>query len=280
MATINAHGGACCGMRHIYTFRDTDAQNVAELRRLTLADNMGEGRYNLEVILSNRQTEQNPMLMAELARLGYTYTTAFSGQHGTPVHVFHRAKHRLALNAIGNRWQGMVVNAGLAGDLPAIRTIQAPVAPAQPNQPYAFEVGSRVQIRPGTPADHHNASIPDGGFMINRFDHTPAGSRRAYFYDRYARLINIVCDNLESFRAVGPLVDPEQEPLRHPVITDGNVTVRHTEWFAVFADGRERGPFGNIARLREAYHRVRRMLRRDIMSNGDINRHPIQDLER
>ena len=86
MAILVGHGGQCCGMRHIHQFRDDDATNARELERHTR--DMANGRYNLEVILSNLQTRNSPQLIAKLAELGYVYTTAFTGQHGTPVHVW------------------------------------------------------------------------------------------------------------------------------------------------------------------------------------------------
>ena len=149
MATISAHGGGCCGMRHIQGFRDGDGENVRQLARRTQP--YADSRHQLEVILSDLQTRENPALLAALARLGYVYTSSWSGQHSTPVHLFLRAKYRLALESAHfyNRWvndlNGMLPHPGLGGPLPRWTE---PVRAAQQR----WEVGTRVRcINPRSP---------------------------------------------------------------------------------------------------------------------------------
>lgn len=52
------------------------------------------------------------------------------------------------------------------------------------------------------------------------------------------------------------------------------------EYLAVFADGRERGPFTSLDELRRAYPRVQRYVRRVVMSDGTVNRSEIRRTNR
>lgn len=120
---ITDHGGQCCGSKHIHTFRNDDnpEQDVRELKRI-LVDTTNSGKNNqlLEVILSNRQATEKPLLMQALADLGFVQADAWVGNHGTPVWKFTRSGRRLALNSQTFNWQGMVMHGNLAGNLSPI----------------------------------------------------------------------------------------------------------------------------------------------------------------
>jgi hypothetical protein len=112
-------------MRHIHGFFNGRARDLRDLTNLT-QEGSTTTRYQLEVILSDAQTRDDPALVAELARLGYVYTSSWSGNHETPVHLFLRAHTRLALSDAHfyNRWvndlNGQLPHPDLGGVLPPI----------------------------------------------------------------------------------------------------------------------------------------------------------------
>jgi hypothetical protein len=162
MATITNHGGNCCGMRHIHGFYNGRVQDLRELTDLTSRYSIGT-RYQLEVILSDAQTRDGPALVAELARLGYVYTSSWSGNHETPVHLFLRAHTRLALSNAHfyNRWvndlNGQLPHPDLGGVLPPIGR-NAVVADPPP-----LAVGDRVLVLRGTRQGHRGTVHSIGG---------------------------------------------------------------------------------------------------------------------
>lgn len=92
MVARTGHGGNCCGMLHIHGFGNrhgggTQEQDLEEIDR-TLRD-FPRG-YTYEIVLSNMQYRESPILVQGLADRDFVLVNSFNGQHGTPVHVFHK----------------------------------------------------------------------------------------------------------------------------------------------------------------------------------------------
>lgn len=130
---LRNHGGKCCGSRHIFTFRNeiNPQGDITELRQhVRNSDNS----LRLEVILSDLQTRNKPNLIRALKNLGFVYVESWTGNHGTPVHLFSRCGSRLRAmetRFFRDRWTGQTLNPALGGSLPTITTAHPLVAGLQ-----------------------------------------------------------------------------------------------------------------------------------------------------
>lgn len=128
MVTLRAHGGSCCGMRHIHSFSGQENNNPDLIDQALSQAINGQG---VEVVLSGAQVESYPNVLERLAQLGFVLDGHWrNGNHGSQTdpranpgthnYRFTRADRREALNAgpIARRWRGMVLTPGLAGLLP------------------------------------------------------------------------------------------------------------------------------------------------------------------
>lgn len=278
MATTRNHGGGCCGMTHFSGFRAANqTENVRSLRTDISLGQLND-RKNVEVILSNLQTQNNPELVDELARQGYVYTTSFTGQHGTPVHVFHRANRRLALSAAAfyPRWVengGMVANSELSGNLPVATAANiganVPAARNNNNHP-GFRIGDRVRVN--SPASMAHGQIVTLENIVRDWD-----VYKGVFRYR-GHILRIVTSNLVRVDGGENNNNNRAEPtatFRHPTTTPAAVSAPAArrilrEYFASFRDGRIRGPFNSSAEVRAAYPRVANYVRRDVHSDGRV----------
>ena len=286
MVQTSHHGGSCCGMRHIWQFRYSNTeQYIQDLIREMNRGNLADERFQLEVILSDRQTRENPALVDALARLGYVYTSSWTGGHGTPVHLFLRAKRRLALSAANfyNRWvndnNGMLPHPDLAGELPR------------------FEEGTAVNNRNG-----RSRGLEVGVRVENVI---PRGARRGQFavvrraYDGFDYQIQYELDghtstfsSPESVRIVEqPVQEPVQPPAprayRHPTNPAGwpepaqaPVPERRlilSQFYCVFRNtGQASRVFPNLLDGQAAYPNARDWHERKIYSDGEIVEGPVQ----
>jgi len=301
MATLTAHGGGCCGMRHIYGFREIQETNVADLTRLT-AGNEGNSNLQFEVILSDRQTRENPLLVDELARLGYVYTSSWTGQHATPVHLFLRARNRLALSSANfyNRWvndnNGMLPHPSLAGPLPALAEIRRtpvvlPLGAQRVAEQNNLLAGDRVRVNSPT-SRYHNEEA-----MIIRF----SGDRWGGFsgvlnINHNGRLAEIRVTNLVRIfdnPEAGPPVAPPPPPLpyRHPTNPHGWPLPAQapaavpagfprrlilSQFYCVFRNtGQASRVFETMAAGQEAYPRATQWFERKVYSDGEIVEGPV-----
>lgn len=282
MAIVVGHGGNCCGMKHIHSFHETPEGNVRELIRTTTNATNGDGWYQLEVILSAQQTRDNPGLVKELARLGYVYTSSWVGQHGTPVHLFLRAKHRLALRAANfyRRWAGeyagMLPHPDLAGQLPALA--EAPNRAAR-RAGVGLEVGDRVR------------NVLAGGARSGQF---AVVTRRYDGFDyqiryeedgHFSTFVNLVSVEKVQDAAVDP--EPVHVPptYRHPnadnLVFVANPAPARTlilsQFYCVFrSTGQASRVFATLVEAQAAYPLALDWHERKVYSNGDIVEGPVQ----
>ena len=125
MVAVRGHGGSCCGAYHVSGFGDRHGGNARDPATLqNLLSNKPNNKLS-EVILSNMQAQESPALITKLQELGFVYTSAWIGNHGTHVHRFERTGLRVALNRNGFNWQGMMASATLDGNLPVIPAARA-----------------------------------------------------------------------------------------------------------------------------------------------------------
>lgn len=280
MAQIRNHGGNCCGARHIHSFRGNEAANVASLTHLTSSGGLAANHLLREVILSNRQTQSNPRLIAKLAELGYVYTSSWTGNHGTPVHRFERTGRRLALNRNGFNWQGMVASDTLDGDLNVL-----PVNEATPRNGIGLRdsdetlvyVGDLVRVTGGTSRYRGNA------FTVIRFARNFNGQGlnrwRAVLRNDDGEQFRLVMGNLTRIgagprgRQAAPAI-PEQVHTHNNLDGEGDRQQPVRVLFSTFhnnyrRNGRGAG-FDTLEEATEAAPRCRRRDRRDIMSDGTV----------
>ena len=294
MANIIPHGGSCCGMRHISGFRDNPETNVAQLIAKTSENQIGDGRYQLEVILSDRQTRENPGLIEQLARLGYVYTSCWTGQHGTPVHLFLRAKGRLALSDANfyNRWvndlNGMLPHPDLAGNLPALAEVVQVVQVVAPRT--QWRVGSRVRCNVLGSINYGRVGVIEG--MAD-----PLGDRWSGGTVRYVETGRLVRYGVlgHSFELLPPEAPaqpapaPEPRVYRHPnadqatfrdpaqPVPDPTRRLILSQFYCVFrATGQASRVFATLAEAQAAYPQALDWHERKVYSDGEIVEGPVQ----
>lgn len=253
---VTDHGGNCCGSKHIFTFRNDNhpGQDVRELKSI-LREETEEGNNKLfEVILSNRQATEKPLLIQALADLGFVQTDAWTGNHGTPVWRFSRSGRRLALNSQTFNWQGMVMNGNLAGNLD----------PIGGNAPYANQIHDGIVPAGAAQQPARAIRVGDTVRVINR-DLIDYG--REY-------IVRVVGDtNNNIVRLLGranylrmPSVELVETP--QPV---AERTLVHTSYHNYFRRTNTRGAgWETIYEARNAGPRCRRRDRKEVYSDGSI----------
>lgn len=121
MVRLIAHGGHCCGARHLFGFGENENRDPDSI--ITALRNAPPKRQ-VEVILNGDQIASYPHVLDKLADLGFVYTGHYiNGNHMSNNHVFTRCDDRLPLvNADGTcaipNWRGQVLTPGTRGQLP------------------------------------------------------------------------------------------------------------------------------------------------------------------
>ena len=297
MARIASHGGNCCGMKHISGFRDLPETNVRQLIEKTSQREYGDGQYQLEVILSDRQTRDNPGLIEQLARLGYVYTSSWSGQHGTPVHLFLRAKHRLALSTANfyGRWtgdlNGMLPHPSLDGSLPALAeqptAAGARAVRGERHHNYLL-VGDRVRVNSPRSQLHGQERTIRGFYYSYNSD--------AYYgiFEDQPRGTQIVVSNLVKIEQPAAPVAPPPPPTvyRHPtnplfpaaaearLVAAAEARLLRTiilsQFYCVFrATGQASRVFATLAEAQAAYPQALDWHERKVYSDGEVVEGPV-----
>ena len=281
MVVITAHGGNCCGARHIYDFRNNVQDDIRQLER-----HIRENRNHLlmEVILSNRQATEKPQVIDKLQELGFVYSSSWVGNHGTPVHRFERTGRRLALNTNQFNWRGMTSSDRLRGDLPNLTDetnagrngIGLRMSDAQNN---TLEVGDLVEIVGST--SRYNGQR----FRITRFTRNYEGAGRNGFKAVFQNQggggggFSIILGNLvRSMRGDNHNQNQQEIPQQlhdnAEVVQQEAIPVEPRVVFSTWHNnyrttGRGAG-FDTLLLAREAAPRCRRQDRRDIMSDETI----------
>ena len=274
MATRSNHGGGCCGSNHIHGFREGDDADTADLERIV----RGEipNNYLVEVILSNKQAREKPMLIAKLQELGFVYSSSWTGNHGTPVHRFERTGARLALAANTFNWQGMMASSTLSGTLPTIFTgnIDQAIGRGFPVMNGRVLRGSRVVIN--SPASQYNGRSMWVRRCSDNWPSEGLNRYRAHLSETIdgPEITSIVCGHLRLIDAnnVQPPVAPqvhENAPANERPVAAGPVVVFETYHNHYQRNGRGAG-YDNRELAREAAPRCRRIDRREIMSDGTV----------
>lgn len=120
MARMVAHGGFCCGMRHISGMSLNTDQTAARLENDIAYSIHAEGGGRLfEVVLNERQMREQPVLDL-LRKYGFTLVSSFNNRTGARCAIFHRADSRVPLSYWRNQWGGMTIAPDLQGNLPRI----------------------------------------------------------------------------------------------------------------------------------------------------------------
>lgn len=265
------HGGGCCGAQHLQDFDARHGGGVEEenLRQLLRITSERPNHLLTEVILSDRQTQEQPNLIEKLQLYGFVYTTSWQGNHGTPVHRFERTGRRLALSANNFNWQGMVASATLQGEMPAL-----PPAELDPNvdevrldmRGNTIRIGDTVHIR------NTNHNYWDYDVVVTGFSETPAGHPRVDFMV-YGNACH--CSVASVVRSQGAAEIPEQihENAQPAPIQEAQVV--HSTYHNNYARTGLGAGFDTLELAQQAGPRCRRRCRRDIYSNGVIETHEI-----
>lgn len=131
MVTLSAHGGGCCGMRHLRGFGAEENNNPDLIDEALAGAINGQG---VEVVLNGTQVQNLPRVLERLAELGFVLdghwrngnhgqqdfrnaAAPTEGELGSHNYRFTRADRRQPLGEgpIAGRWGGMVVTPGLRG---------------------------------------------------------------------------------------------------------------------------------------------------------------------
>lgn len=274
MATLVEHGGGCCGMKHIHGFRDGDQQDTASLLEQTFRNNLAyaNGRYQLEVILSDRQTRDRPQMLAELAHTGYVYTSSWTGQHGTPVHLFLRAKERLALTSAHfyNRWvnelDGMVASPGLGGSLPVASPNAYLRAQQRNGRGFQFEIGQEVFINSRASRFNGQTSAVVGRWISD-------WRSRCYTLANGARITE---SNLRATDNLHTTVYRHPQRGEAPAARQPERRLILSQFYCVFAATNQASRvFATLADGQQAYPRARYWHERKVYSDGEIVEGPV-----
>lgn len=130
---VAAHGGGCCGMRHVRSISyATTAAGLTPAQAITAFDTavsqVPHGR-TAEVILTNTQmtSPSYAPVLARMAELGFVLVNRYLNDNsGNENFVFHRTAHLKALvGGAANRWNGLVRHPGLNAELPAVHVAGA-----------------------------------------------------------------------------------------------------------------------------------------------------------
>lgn len=297
MVQISNHGGSCCGMRHIWHFRDQDQDRyIRELIRIMNRQGEADDRLQLEVILSDRQTRENPGLVDALARLGYVYTSSWTGQHGTPIHLFLRAKHRLALTSANfyNRWvndlNGMLPHPALAGNLPAFEERAQEERQNNNRRPlYNFLLrGDRVRVN-SQRSEYFGREARVEGFGAGGYDRRYTAVLDIRRPD--GRRVEISVHNLERIEdAVAPAQPAApviRRDYRHPTNPAGWPAPAErpaaperrlilSQFYCIFVNtGQASRVFATLEEGQNAYPRARNWQERKVYSDGEIVEGPV-----
>lgn len=289
MVQTSYHGGSCCGMRHIWQFREANTeQYIQGLIREMNRGNLADERLQLEVILSDKQTRDNPALVDNLARLGYVYTSSWTGGHGTPVHLFLRAKRRLALSAANfyNRWvndqNGMLPHPDLAGELPRLEERGPQNLRARGARHHNYlSIGDRVRVNSPRSALHNTTQI------IRAFHYGYTSERYYGVFEELPFATQIVVDNLVFVDNEEAAAIPDPRTYRHPTNPAGwpepvqaAVPERRlilSQFYCVFRNtGQPSRVFPNLLEGQAAYPNARDWHERKIYSDGEIVEGPVQ----
>lgn len=137
MVYLAAHGGGCCGARHIHSFTTTEENNPNLIDRQVSAAINGQ---SIEVILNGDQVARHPRVLERLDQLGFVLTDHWrNGNHGNPGTHNYRfircdRRERLLTGPIADRWTGMVNHPGLEGNLTPMHGTVGAVAAAANNE--------------------------------------------------------------------------------------------------------------------------------------------------
>lgn len=128
MATLNSHGGGCCGMRHIFSFNAFDNGSDYEISFVdSLIRRNIEDQKNIEIIFNEEQVrhERYKPVLDYMARVGFVLVGVYlNSGSGTNNYIFHRAQERRPLTTIGDVWTGQYMTPSLQGTLLSRRTEQ------------------------------------------------------------------------------------------------------------------------------------------------------------
>lgn len=138
-----AHSTSCCGA-HSFSGFSRNENNDPNIINATMQQ--GPAGRLADITLNRDQITQNPVMMQRLADLGFVLDAHWiNSVHNSDVYRFTRCDRRRPLLAgIENSWNGMVMTAGLNGDLPAVPN-RAAAAPARAGR-LLFQPGDRVRV--------------------------------------------------------------------------------------------------------------------------------------
>lgn len=139
-----AHSTSCCGA-HSYSGFGRNENNDPNIINATMQQ--GPVGRLADITLNRDQITQNPVMMQRLADLGFVLDAHWiNSVHDSDVYRFTRCDRRRPLLAgIENAWNGMVLTAGLNGDLPAVPNRAVAGAGARVGR-LRFQPGDRVRV--------------------------------------------------------------------------------------------------------------------------------------
>ena len=280
------HSTSCCGAHSFSGFGPAENQNPNIINQTMQQGPVGR---LADITLNAGQIRNNPQMMQRLADLGFVLDAHWiNSVHRSDVYRFTRCDtRRPLLQGIEDAWRGMVMTAGLTGDLPAV--------PNAPGGAAGQRVG-RLRFRPGDRVRVINRATRRFGreFII---EDCPNGG-----WDMIARMrddrennamFRLSYDSLELVQAVEardpvpaapapqrhenaefavvanapvPAAPPAPPPAPQPAPQPARIVGRY--WHCVFRDGRRGAGYQSFAEATRNLGRRTRIDRFEILSDG------------
>jgi hypothetical protein len=275
MANNVAHGGYCCGARHVHSFgTNDDDRRLIDLVKCTAETQTGR---LTEIILNDQQCLTGPRLLAKMAELGYVFVgRGTNDNHNSRINIFHRIDKRLPLTNLPFNWPGMVINPNLSGTMTALPVSLRNLNGQNAVQNNWYSRGKRVRCN--NPRSRHNGR--EGVAQYTR-----------QLYDRH-RTLSVLFDgdttttrlSLSSFTSVEEAPRPAEPQTNIPLQIHDNVeyvagqqppvpVIEQVVVFSTFhnryADGRLGAGYDTLEAATQAAPRCRVRVRRDIFNYGD-----------
>lgn len=278
------HSTSCCGAHSFSGFGPAENQNPNIINQTMQQGPVGR---LADITLNRGQITQNPAMMQRLADLGFVLDAHWvNSVHRSDVYRFTRCDtRRPLLEGIQGHWNGMVMNAGLTGDLPAVPNIRGGAQPERRGH-NRFRPGDRVRvINTATRRFGREFTIedcPNGGWdVIARMrDDRENNVMFRLSYDSLELVQAVEAREVlpvpaaqrhqnAEFAVAANAPVPAAPPAPPPAPAPQPVRIVGRYWHCVFRDGRRGAGYQSFAEANRNLGRRTRIDRFEIQSNGE-----------
>lgn len=167
MVQLVAHGGQCCGARHIHGFYNSDAADASELERVVKEAPAGR---MLEVILNGTQCRDKPLLLQKLASLGFVLTNHWiNNNHQSDCYQFTRCDRRRPMVDLPFLWPGQTITPATQGEIQLNGSVRYTGPAPRPGVTH-FRINSPASKRHGQEFTLVRSSVSEWGTTLYHFN--------------------------------------------------------------------------------------------------------------